>query len=123
MIIFRVELRALFSMGLLLFLGPLSLGFPRVQFWALSFIFYLDGLAPLSLSPGSKLNVYADDMLLYKCMTSAGEAKDFHYCYLGVTVTSNLSWSLHIRNICTKVRRLLVSCTGSFTIIVGLQSW
>ena len=120
----------------------------------LLFIFYLDGLTSLQLSGGSTLNVYADDMLLYKCIASVIGAQHFQedisliscwvsqhfldfnieicrymvltrskgtqdfpnehrlattssYRYLSVTVTSDLSWSVHIHSICNKARKRL----------------
>ena len=40
--------------------------------------------------------------------------------YLGVTLTSNLSWSTHINEICSKVKKLLVYIYHQFTITLFL---
>ena len=121
------------------------------------FTLYINDLADLQLSEGSKLVAYADDLLLYKSVKSnadynrvqedvttidywmshnfltlnatkckhmvitrsrshqcpqlflAGQALECvqSYKYLGVIITSNLSWSEHIQSICNKSRKLV----------------
>ena len=55
----------------------------------LLFLVYIDDVSDTLLSDGSVLNLYADDMLLYK----------------PVLLSSELSWSAHIESICTKSRK------------------
>ena len=120
------------------------------------FTLYINDLADLQLSEGSKLVAYAVDLLLYKPVESyadynrvqdvttidywmshnsltlnATKCKHMvitrsrsHQCpqlflagqplecvqsykYLGVIITSNLSWSEHIQSICNKSRKLV----------------
>jgi len=121
----------------------------------LLFLFYINHVSFLSLSDGSKLTMYADDILLFKpiryqdyynlqddintihlCIRSSfltSKCKDIiasrkkhpcipliglflgaeimerieSYCYLGVHVTSNLTWTEHNSQICTKARKLV----------------
>lgn len=125
----------------------------------LLFLIYINHVSSLSLSDGSKLTMYADDILLFKpiryqedyydlqddintihlCIKSsfltlnAAKCKYIiasrkkHPCipllglslgteimervesyrYLGVHVTSNLTWTEHISQICTKARKLV----------------
>ena len=124
----------------------------------LLFLIYIDDVSGLVLSAGSTLNLYADDMLLYK---PVGRPEDFNrlqididhirvwvsnnhlalnsdkckvmmisrkrnpvpppqfilqdtplkqvedYRYLGVLLTSDLSWSSHINSTCSKARKLI----------------
>ena len=121
------------------------------------FTLYINDLADLQLSEGSKLVAYADDLLLYKPVESNADCNRMqedvttidhwmshnfltlnatkckhmvitrsriHQCpqlflagqplecvqsykYLGVIITSNLSWSEHIQSICNKSRKLV----------------
>ena len=121
------------------------------------FTLYINDLADLQLSEGSKLVAYADDLLLYKPVESNADYNQVqevvttidywmshnfltlnatkckhmvitksrtHQCpqlylagqplgcvqsykYLGVIITSNLSWSEHIQSICNKSRKLV----------------
>ena len=121
----------------------------------LLFILYINDLADLQL--GSKMVVYADDILLYRSIETNADynlmqedvtsieqwmtdnsltlnatkckqmlitrSKTYHhpqlylsgqpleqvqsYKYLGVIITSDLSWSVHIQSICLKSRRLV----------------
>lgn len=125
----------------------------------LLFITYLNHVPMLRLSDGSKLSMYADDILLYKPINGPKDycrlqsdldaihecisasfltlnplkckyivcSRKRHPCipptglllagtvleqvesyrYLGVLVTSRLTWSDHIEQICTKARRLI----------------
>ena len=124
----------------------------------LLFLIYIDGVTRIPLSEGSKLVLYADDMLLYRRISSP---EDFnilqndvdavnnwvnanHLCfnttkckymlitrkkrplntpailingipldmvdsykYLGLLISSDLSWSHHIDSICSKARKIL----------------
>ena len=123
----------------------------------LLFLLYIDDVFNILLSDGSTLNLYADDMLLYKPVKSIEDfghlqldidrISDWVSCnkltlnptkckamiisrkrnaveppqlvlngapleqvetfkYLGVLLSSNLSWSAHIDSICTKARKL-----------------
>ena len=125
----------------------------------LLFLLYINHLSELQLTNGSKLTLYADDILLFKpiscpedysalqvdinCIHDGTRAcyltlnplkckylvcsrkrqphlppsglllantvleKVESYRYLGVVVTSKLSWSDHINQICTKARKLI----------------
>ena len=124
----------------------------------LLFLIYIDDVPDSLLSDGSVLNLYADDMLLYKPVRSLEDFRhlqsdidhisDWVSCnhltlnpnkcktmiisrkrnpvqppqlilngtpldqvetfkYLGVLLSSELSWSLHIDSICTKARKLI----------------
>ena len=124
----------------------------------LLFLLYVNGATNVVFSPGTKLVLYADDMLLFKPINNAedfmllqgdmnslvqwstssfltfnpekckfmivtrkrnlvhspslflnGQAitRVFHYTYLGVTLTSDLSWSKHIHGLCTKAKKML----------------
>ena len=120
---------------------------------------YIDDIADVSLSDGSKIVLYADDILLYrpislpvdfkllqrdidavetnasanyltfnvaKCKFMLVSRKKRHinpnpsislygsplevtptFKYLGLLITSDLSWTTHIDNICSKARRIL----------------
>ena len=46
--------------------------------------------------------------------------RTYSYKYLGVTISSNLSWSEHIHVICTKAKRLLGFFTDTFTLMLTL---
>ena len=46
--------------------------------------------------------------------------RTYSYKYLGVTISSNLSWSEHIHAICTKAKRLLFFFTDTFTLMLTL---
>ena len=125
----------------------------------LLFLVYIDDVSDVLLSDGSTLNLYADDMLLYKPVKSI---EDIHHLqmdidcisewvscnkltlnptkcktmvisrkrnsvqpyaqfvlngrpleqvetfkYLGILLSSDLSWSAHIESICTKARKLI----------------
>ena len=127
----------------------------------LLFLIYIDDVAAISLSQGSTLNLYVDDILLYKLIAS-GSTQDFavvqsdinivgnwvdeNYLtlnsakckymtisrkrgnsadqvqlsvngtplehvqsskYLGLTISSDLSWSAHIISTCSKARKLI----------------
>ena len=132
----------------------------------LLFILYINDLADLQL--GSKMVVYADDILLYRSIETISDynlmqedvtsieqwmtdnsltmnaikckqmlitrSKTYHnpqlylsgqpleqvqsYKYLGVIITSDLSWSVHIQSICLKSR---VYCTAN-SIIMRTQT-
>ena len=123
----------------------------------LLFLIYVDSISSLNLSEGTKLALYADDMLLHRTIYSTADyaelQKDidniyqwsvanhlsfnvskcksmvitrkrnsnpstmslnhiplemvYQYKYLGVTLSSDLSWSAHIKEICAKGRKLL----------------
>ena len=123
----------------------------------LLFTISMDQITSLSLSKDSKIILYADDILLYKPITSHNDAialqsdinmvtnwlsdcglklnpaktkfmlishkrfpPNLSFCiegtliiqvetlkYLGVTITSDLSWSTHINSTCTKARKQL----------------
>ena len=124
----------------------------------LLFLIYIDDVSDSLLSDGSMLNLYADDMLLYKPVKSPEDFKhlqsdidhisDWVSCnnltlnpnkckfmiisrktnsvqppqhilndtpleqvetfkYLGVLLSSELSWSVHVESICTKASKLI----------------
>ena len=124
----------------------------------LLFLIYIDGVTRIPLSEGSKLVLYADDMLLYRRITSpvdfnipqsdvdvvnnwvnenrlcfnttkckymliTRKKRPMHppailingmpidmvdsYKYLGLLISSDLSWSHHIDSICGKARKIL----------------
>ena len=125
----------------------------------LLFLIYINGLTGLDLSEGSSLVLYADDILLYRSITSAADfvalqsdvsaiqtwatsnfmlfneskCEVMHvsrkgsplspiipitlngsvletvdtFQYLGLLISSDLSWTNHIENICSKARKLL----------------
>ena len=125
----------------------------------LLFLVYINCVSTLQLSPGTKLAIYADDILLYKPISSPEDychlQQDIHdisncieahyltlntskckyliaskkrqpclppgglilgecmleqvhsYRYLGIMVTSTLSWRDHIQQICNKARKLI----------------
>ena len=125
----------------------------------LLFLICIDDIADVSLSDGSKIVLYADDILLYrpislpvdlellqrdvdalenyasanyltinvaKCKFMLVSRKKRHinpnpsislygsplevtptFKYLGLLITSDLSWTTHINNICSKARRIL----------------
>ena len=122
----------------------------------LLFLIYIDTIPTLHLSEGNKLSLYADDILLYKIISStedyvhlqydidqvygwsAANLMTFNaskckcmlvsrrrntnnpqmylnnhqlenvqcYKYLGLLLSSDLSWSHHIQSTCTKARKL-----------------
>ena len=53
----------------------------------LLFLIYIDGINGLSLSPGSNLVLYADDMLLYRPISSRDD-----YTYLQADICSAPRW-------------------------------
>ena len=124
----------------------------------LLFLIYINDVADIPLSRDSILNLYADDMLLYKIIKSAEDFKDLQcdidqlnnwvnynllslnpnkckimavsrkrnrlkppqfvlnnlslqhvtsFKYLGVLLTSDLSWSQHVDYVCMKARKLI----------------
>ena len=125
----------------------------------LLFLIYIDDISTLALSESSKLSLYADDMLLYKTISSTADYAELQqdidliyswstanlmtfnvskckcmlvsrrrntdcppinlnlndhqlenvqtYKYLGLLLSSDLSWTHHIESTCTKARKLL----------------
>ena len=125
----------------------------------LLFLIYIDDISTLALSESSKLSLYADDMLLYKTISSTADYAELQqdidliyswsaanlmtfnvskckcmlvsrrrntdcpsinlnlndhqlenvqtYKYLGLLLSSYLSWTHHIESTCTKARKLL----------------
>ena len=125
----------------------------------LLFLIYIDDITTLALSESSKLSLYADDMLLYKTISSTADYAELQqdidliygwstanlmtfnvskckcmlvsrrrnticppinlklkdhqldnvqsYKYLGLLLSSDLSWTPHIESTCTKARKLL----------------
>ena len=121
------------------------------------FLIYIDDITFLQLSEGTKVSLYADDMLLYKPISSTNDYVELQhdidqvhlwsrkngmqfnvtkckcmllsrkqisappalyfntqpmevvqsYKYLGVVVSSDLSWSSHIQLVCTKTKKIL----------------
>ncbi len=136
----------------------LSREFLKVPYLVLSYI-YIDDVAGINLSVGSKIVLYADDILLYrpislpedlehlqsdvdalqayasanyltfnaaKCKFMFVSRKKRHthlnlsislngfplestltFKYLGLLITSDLSWNTHIHNICSKAKHIL----------------
>ena len=123
----------------------------------LLFLTYIDGISSITLSPGSHLTLYADDMLLYRPISNRADYSllqedinrisewvdanylqsntqkcsfmpvtrkrtgmcppTLHLCcqplqvvdsykYLGILLSSDLSWTQHIDSICGKARKL-----------------
>ena len=123
----------------------------------LLFLIYIDDITSLQLSEGTKVSLYADDMLLYKPISSDNDYVELQhdidqvhlwsrkngmqfnvtkckcmllsrkrisappalylntqpmevvqsYKYLGVVVSSDLSWSSHIQLVCMKAKKIL----------------
>ena len=125
----------------------------------LLFLIYIDDISQVNLSPGSKLVLYADDILLYRPISSVDDyralqddidmlsswtmlnAMTFNttkcktmiisrkrnqclppvpltlngtilevvltFKYLGVLLSSDLSWTHHIQGVCSKARKIL----------------
>jgi len=120
----------------------------------LLFLIYIDSISILCISEGSKFSLYADDILLYRTISSAADyiklQEDIDqiygwsttnlmtlnvckckcmlisrkrnalmhlnnhqlenvqwYKYLGLLLSSDLSWSHHIETTCTKGKKLL----------------
>ena len=123
----------------------------------LLFLVYIDNITAIHLSSGSILNLYADDMLLYKAISSQSDYQSLQddvdrvqewvnvnyltlntskcksmvvsrrrnqhvtqlqlgndvleqvdsFIYLGVLLSSDLTWTPHIESICSKARKLV----------------
>ena len=123
----------------------------------LLFLIYIDSISSVPLTEGSKMSLYADDMMLYKRITSSSDAtnlqKDVNsifnwscnnsmvfnvakcksmlltrkrhattptltldgcslefvkeYKYLGILISTDLSWKRHIEEICVKAKKLV----------------
>ena len=125
----------------------------------LLFLIYIDDITDIALSPESKLVLYADDILLYRIISSRSDfnllqndidaisnwaSSNFmafnesmcklmqilhkrnpttpisplllnglqletvpSFKYLGVLISSDLSWSQHIESVCSKARKIL----------------
>ena len=104
----------------------------------LLFLIYIDEIKSITLSPGSHLTLYADDMLFYRPITNSADyallqedinrlsmwvtlvwttRKTLQLCgqplqevdsykYLGVLLSSDLSWTQHIESLSSKARKL-----------------
>ena len=133
--------------------------FHKALFWVRYYsLFYIDDVSSLQLSENSVLNLYADDMLLYKQIKCSEDYQQLQmdidkinswvdhnnlslnpakcktmllsrkrnlshpqqlllneaplkqveaFKYLGVLISSDLSWSRHIDSICAKGKRLI----------------
>ena len=123
----------------------------------LLFLIYINDVASIKLSVNTKLSLYADDMLLYKVITSSEDYAELqedinlihnwsvnnlmtfnaskckcmyisrkrerrcpsvsldnatmeyvtHYKYLGVVISSDMTWTSHIQHICNKTKRII----------------
>jgi len=134
-------------------------GVPQGSVLGLLFLIYINHVSSLTLTDGSKLTMYADDILLYKpirqpedynglqtdidaiqdCISANYLTMNPHKCkylicsrkihphlppsglllggitleqvesyrYLGVLVSSRLTWSDHIEHVCAKARKLV----------------
>ena len=61
----------------------------RFSSWSfiINFVIYIDGVNKVTLSPGSNLVLYADDMLLYRPITSRDD-----YTYLQADINAIAQW-------------------------------
>ena len=132
----------------------------------LLFLIYIDSITSVPLSEGSKISLYADDMMLYKPISSSvdltnlqknvdsifewscsnfmvfnvtkcksmllshkrnvttptltldGCPLDFvkEYKYLGILISTDLSWKRHIEGICVKVKKLVGTLYRKFSL-------
>ena len=100
----------------------------------LLFLVHINCVSSISLAAGPKLTIYSDDILLYKLyillhpetmqphlppgellLGDCALEQVYSYCYLGILLTSTLTWKNHVEQICTKTQKLAGMLYGQFS--------